>query len=144
MPEKLLLHSWYGELIDISENSLLRWDVNVRVDATELGGLLHLLAFFINFQFCLFQLTDRGLMFFFFCPPATYTRKSNGFLGHKRQLAITIISVMVTLFLVCLIAYICVMKKRKTKGNKITSIVLFTQTQRNIYVCVYILNQESF
>ena len=58
--------AWYGELIDISENSLLRWDVNVRVDATELGGLLHLLAFFINFQFCLFQLTDRGLMFFFF------------------------------------------------------------------------------
>ncbi|KAK4588044.1 hypothetical protein RGQ29_019150 [Quercus rubra] len=77
--------TWYGELIDISENSFQRWDLNVRVDATEL---------------------------------ATYTRKSNGFLGHKRQLAITIISVMVTLFLVCLIAYICLMKKRKTRVKR--------------------------
>ncbi|XP_075656661.1 G-type lectin S-receptor-like serine/threonine-protein kinase RKS1 [Castanea sativa] len=49
---------------------------------------------------------------------ATYTRKSNGFLGHKRQLAITIISVMVTLFMVCLMAYICLMKKRKTKVKR--------------------------
>ncbi|KAL0012561.1 hypothetical protein SO802_007669 [Lithocarpus litseifolius] len=77
--------AWYGELFDVWENSSERWDLNVRVDATEL---------------------------------ATYTKKSNGFLGHKRQLAITIISVMVTLFLVCLIAYICLMKKRKTKGTK--------------------------
>ncbi|KAL0012567.1 hypothetical protein SO802_007675 [Lithocarpus litseifolius] len=78
--------AWYGELIDISEDSFQRWDLNVRVDATEL---------------------------------ATYTRKSNGFLGHKRQLAITIISVMVTLFLVCLIAYICLTKKkRKTKVKR--------------------------
>ena len=85
--------AWYGELIDISESSYERWDLNVRVDATELGGLLHLLAFFANFHFCLFQLTDRGLMFsFFFCPSATYTRKSNGFLGHKRQVVITITS----------------------------------------------------
>ncbi|KAM4113089.1 hypothetical protein ACJW30_05G192400 [Castanea mollissima] len=58
--------AWYGELIDVSVNSNERWDLNVRVDATEL---------------------------------ATYTRKSNGFLGHKRKLAVTIISVMVTLFL---------------------------------------------
>ncbi|KAK4588056.1 hypothetical protein RGQ29_019156 [Quercus rubra] len=77
--------AWYGELIDISENSYERWDLNVRVDATEL---------------------------------ATYTRKSNGFLGNKRHLAITIISLMVTLFLVCLIAYICLMKKRKTSPSK--------------------------
>ncbi|KAL4629119.1 hypothetical protein ACB092_05G286100 [Castanea dentata] len=75
--------AWYGELNDISESSYERWELNVRVDATEL---------------------------------ATYTRKSNGFLGHKRQRAITIISLMVTLFLVCLIGYICLMKKkRKTK-----------------------------
>ncbi|KAL4628681.1 hypothetical protein ACB092_05G257600 [Castanea dentata] len=74
--------AWYGELIDVSENLYERWDLNVRVDATEL---------------------------------ATYTRKSNGFLGHKRQLAITIISVIVTLFMVCLVAYICLMKK-STKG----------------------------
>ncbi|KAM3749525.1 hypothetical protein ACB098_05G192100 [Castanea mollissima] len=46
---------------------------------------------------------------------ATYTRKSNGFLGHKRQRAITIISLMVTLFLVCLIGYICLMKKKRRK-----------------------------
>ncbi|XP_030971408.1 G-type lectin S-receptor-like serine/threonine-protein kinase RKS1 [Quercus lobata] len=77
--------AWYGELIDISESSYERWDLNVRVDATEL---------------------------------ATYTRKSNGFLGHKRQRAITIISLMVTLFLVCLIGYICLMKKRKTSPSK--------------------------
>ncbi|KAL4628674.1 hypothetical protein ACB092_05G257200 [Castanea dentata] len=77
--------AWYGELIDVSENSYERWDLNVRVDATEL---------------------------------ATYTRKSNGFLGHKRLLSITIISVMVTLFMVCLIAYICLMKKRKTKVKR--------------------------
>ncbi|XP_075666810.1 G-type lectin S-receptor-like serine/threonine-protein kinase RKS1 isoform X2 [Castanea sativa] len=74
--------AWYGELIDVSENLNERWDLNVRVDATEL---------------------------------ATYTRKSNGFLGHKRQRAITIISLMVTLFLVCLIGYICLMKKKKRK-----------------------------
>ncbi|XP_023873524.2 G-type lectin S-receptor-like serine/threonine-protein kinase RKS1 [Quercus suber] len=77
--------AWYGELIDVSENSYERWDLNVRVDATEL---------------------------------ATYTKKSNGFLGLKRQLAIPIISVMLTLFLVCLIAYICLMKKRKTKVKR--------------------------
>ncbi|XP_030944977.1 G-type lectin S-receptor-like serine/threonine-protein kinase RKS1 [Quercus lobata] len=76
--------AWYGELIDVWENSYERWDLNVRVDATEL---------------------------------ATYTRKSNGFLGHKRKLVITVISVMVTLFLVCLVAHICLMKKRKTKGT---------------------------
>nr|POF15056.1 g-type lectin s-receptor-like serine/threonine-protein kinase rks1 [Quercus suber] len=58
--------AWYGELIDVWENSYERWDLNVRVDATEL---------------------------------AIYTKKSNGFLGHKRQLAIAIISVMVTSFL---------------------------------------------
>ncbi|XP_075666813.1 G-type lectin S-receptor-like serine/threonine-protein kinase At1g11410 isoform X5 [Castanea sativa] len=74
--------AWYGELIDVSENLNERWDLNVRVDATEL---------------------------------ATYTRKSNGFLGHKRQRAITIISLMVTLFLVCLIGYICLMKKKRRK-----------------------------
>ncbi|KAF3948802.1 hypothetical protein CMV_025245 [Castanea mollissima] len=75
--------AWYGELNDISESSYERWELNVRVDATEL---------------------------------ATYTRKSNGFLGHKRQWAITIIFLMVTLFPVCLIGYICLMKKkRKTK-----------------------------
>ncbi|XP_050288861.1 G-type lectin S-receptor-like serine/threonine-protein kinase RKS1 isoform X1 [Quercus robur] len=77
--------AWYGELIDISESSYEMWDLNVRVDATEL---------------------------------AAYTRKSNGFLGHKRKLAITIISVMVTLFLVCLIGYVCLMKKRKTSLSK--------------------------
>jgi uncharacterized membrane protein len=52
-------------------------------------------------------------------PSATYTRKSKGFLGKKRQLAITILSVAVPLFLVSLIAYMWLRKKRKTKGNKI-------------------------
>ncbi|KAF3954884.1 hypothetical protein CMV_019828 [Castanea mollissima] len=78
--------AWYGELNDISESSYERWELNVRVDATEL---------------------------------ATYTRKSNGFLGHKRQRAITIISLMVTLFLVCLIGYICLMKKKKKRKTKV-------------------------
>ena len=58
--------AWYGELVDVSEISYERRDLNIRVDATELGGLLHLLAFFLNFHFFLFLLTDRGLMFFFF------------------------------------------------------------------------------
>ena len=57
--------AWYGELIDISENSYESWDLNVRVDATELGDLLHLLAFFVNFHYCLFHLTNCGLIFFF-------------------------------------------------------------------------------
>ncbi|KAM3749527.1 hypothetical protein ACB098_05G192300 [Castanea mollissima] len=78
--------AWYGELNDISESSYERWELNVRVDATEL---------------------------------ATYTRKSNGFLGHKRQRAITVISLMVTLFLVCLIGYICLMKKKKKRKTKV-------------------------
>ncbi|GMY37024.1 G-type lectin S-receptor-like serine/threonine-protein kinase RKS1 [Fagus crenata] len=46
---------------------------------------------------------------------ATYTRKSKGFLGKKRQLAIIILSVAVPLFLVSLIAYMWLKKKRKTK-----------------------------
>ncbi|KAM4102029.1 hypothetical protein ACB094_05G192100 [Castanea mollissima] len=73
---------WYGELMDLVENTYEMWDLNVRVDATEL---------------------------------ATYTSKSEGFLGHKRQVAIAISTVVVPLFLVSFIAYMCLMKKRKTK-----------------------------
>ncbi|KAF3973361.1 hypothetical protein CMV_003219 [Castanea mollissima] len=49
---------------------------------------------------------------------AKYTGKSKGFLGKKRNLAITILSVAVPLFLVSLLAYMWLMKKRKTKGTK--------------------------
>ncbi|GMY37023.1 G-type lectin S-receptor-like serine/threonine-protein kinase RKS1 [Fagus crenata] len=76
--------AWYGELMDILENSEKLWVLNVRVDANEL---------------------------------AAYTKKYKGFLGNKRKLAITIVSVAVPLFLVFLVAYIWLMKKRKTKGN---------------------------
>nr|POE84512.1 g-type lectin s-receptor-like serine/threonine-protein kinase [Quercus suber] len=76
--------AWYGELMDVVENTYEWWDLNVRVDATEL---------------------------------ATYTSKSEGFLGHKRQVAIAISAVVVPLFLVSFIAYMCQMKKRKTKRN---------------------------
>ena len=67
---------------------------------------------------------------FFFLPSATYIRKSKGFLGNKRKLAITILSVVVPLFLVPLLAYMWLIKKRKTKGNKIASVVLST------HICV--------
>ncbi|KAM4102032.1 hypothetical protein ACB094_05G192400 [Castanea mollissima] len=72
--------AWYGELMDISENTLEPWDLNVRVDATEL---------------------------------ATYTRNSKGFLGPKERRAVIIISISVPLFLVSLIAYIWLMKRKK-------------------------------
>jgi hypothetical protein len=49
---------WYGELLDISESSNKWWYINVRVDANELGSLLPLLSFFVNFHFCLFQFLD--------------------------------------------------------------------------------------
>ncbi|KAF3959049.1 hypothetical protein CMV_016096 [Castanea mollissima] len=77
--------AWYGELMDISENKLEPWDLNVRVDATEL---------------------------------ATYTRNSKGFLVPKERRAVIIISISVPLFLVSLIAYIWLMKrKKKVKRN---------------------------
>jgi hypothetical protein len=62
---------WNGELMDILENSRKRWVLNVRVDANELGSLLCLLSFFVNFHFSLFQLLDStGLdlvCFYLFC-----------------------------------------------------------------------------
>ena len=112
--------AWYGELMDISENTLEPWDLNVRVDATELGSLLFLLEFFINSHFCLFSPFGLWIQYssvFFF--PATYTRKSKGFLGPKGRRAVIIISVSVPLFLVSLIAYMWLMKRKK-KGNKYT------------------------
>uniref|UniRef100_A0A2N9G6Y0 Receptor-like serine/threonine-protein kinase n=1 Tax=Fagus sylvatica TaxID=28930 RepID=A0A2N9G6Y0_FAGSY len=48
---------------------------------------------------------------------AVYIRKSKGFLGNKRKLAITILTVAVPLFWVSLLAYIWLMKKRKSKGS---------------------------
>ena len=78
---------------------------------------------FPKYSFLSFSL--YGLQLFLF-PAAKYTRKSKGFLGKKRKLAITILSVAVPLFLVSLLAYMWLMKKRKTKGNKITCFVVFT------------------
>ena len=37
--------AWYGELVDILQYTDVGPDLNVRVDATELGSVLHLLAF---------------------------------------------------------------------------------------------------
>ena len=58
--------AWYGELMDISVNSDVGWTINVRVDATELGSLLRLLEFLVNFHLCLFLFLNRGLMTCFF------------------------------------------------------------------------------
>ena len=52
--------TWYGELMDILENSNQPWVLNVRVDANELGSLLYLVAFFVNCDFCLFHFLDHG------------------------------------------------------------------------------------
>ena len=46
--------SWYGELVDILENSDEGWDLNIRVDASELGSLLFLLAFYLFICFTIF------------------------------------------------------------------------------------------
>nr|POE84510.1 g-type lectin s-receptor-like serine/threonine-protein kinase rks1 [Quercus suber] len=48
---------------------------------------------------------------------AKYTRMSKGFRGNKRLLAITILCVAVPFFLVSLLVYMLLMKKRKTKGS---------------------------
>ena len=45
--------AWYGELMDIVEYSNVVWELNVCVDAKELGSLLWLLAFFL---FCILSL----------------------------------------------------------------------------------------
>ena len=37
--------AWYGELMDILQFTDVGLELNVRVDATELGSVLHLLAF---------------------------------------------------------------------------------------------------
>ncbi|GMY37029.1 g-type lectin s-receptor-like serine/threonine-protein kinase rks1 [Fagus crenata] len=59
---------------------------------------------------------------------AAYTRKSKGFLGNKRKLAITILlSVAVPLFLVSMLAYMWLMKKRKIKDGGI-ALVLITDS----------------
>ena len=96
--------AWYGELMYISVTSDEGWAINVRVDATELGSLLCLLEFLVNFHLCLFLFLGRGLMTCFLSS-ATYTRKSKSFLGNKRKLTITILSVAVPLFLVSMLAY---------------------------------------
>ena len=76
-----------------------------------------------------------GLQLFLF-PTAKNTRKSKGFLGKKRKLAITILSIAVPLLLVSLLAYMWLMKKRKTKGDKTTCIVLLTNTHTHIYLLI--------
>ena len=72
--------AWYGELMDVVENTYEWWDLNVQVGATELGSLLcyHLLVCFCCYLFIIVIFS------------ATYTSKSEGFLEHKRQVAITI------------------------------------------------------
>ncbi|KAF3951217.1 hypothetical protein CMV_023109 [Castanea mollissima] len=123
--------SFYGELIDILEFTDDGWDLNVRVDATELakytrkskgflGKKRKLAVTILSVAVPLFLASLLAYIWLMKKrkTKATYTRKSNGFLGHKRLLSITIISVMVTLFMVCLIAYICLMKKRKTKVKR--------------------------
>ena len=67
--------AWYGELMDIVEYSYVVWELNVRVDAKELGSLLWLLAFFLFCKLSLLLISVLGswthrlflcFMFFFF------------------------------------------------------------------------------
>ncbi|KAL4631927.1 hypothetical protein ACB092_04G014500 [Castanea dentata] len=53
---------------------------------------------------------------------ATYTKMSKGFLGNKRKLVITILSVAMPLFLASLVAFSWLMKKRIKKGDKMASV----------------------
>ena len=46
--------AWYGELVDILENSDEGWDLNIRVDASELGSYLFLLSFSLCICFTIF------------------------------------------------------------------------------------------
>ncbi|XP_050289092.1 G-type lectin S-receptor-like serine/threonine-protein kinase RKS1 [Quercus robur] len=92
--------AWYGELMDILENTYERWDLHVRVDAMEL---------------------------------ATYARKSKGFLGPKRRMAVIILSVSVPLFLVSLIAYMWIMKRKtKVKRNLQNQSLFFIGTKDSL------------
>ena len=46
---------WYGELMDILGDANEQWDLNIRVDATQLGSLLCYLEFvFLNFHYFTF------------------------------------------------------------------------------------------
>ncbi|XP_075667677.1 G-type lectin S-receptor-like serine/threonine-protein kinase RKS1 [Castanea sativa] len=49
---------------------------------------------------------------------ANYTRKSKGSLSKQRKLAIALVSIVVPMFLVSLLAYIWLMKKKKTKVKR--------------------------
>ena len=68
-------------------------------------------SYFLSFLFFSF------LKFFFFFPSAKYIRKSKGSLSKKRKLAIALVSIAVPMFLVFLLAYIWLTKKKKTKGK---------------------------
>ena len=57
--------AWYGELMNILQLADEGSDLNVRVDATELGSILHLLAFYLKFH-SLFFIFFSFLFFFFF------------------------------------------------------------------------------
>ena len=78
----------------------------------------------------------ESLLIFF--PSAKYTSKFINFLGKKRKLAITILSVAVSLFLLSLLAYMWLMKKKKKKVKKIICIALFMY----IYMCVPLSHEK--
>jgi hypothetical protein len=104
--------AYYGKLVDGSVNTDEGWDLNLRVDAAELGTLL----FFHFLKFSVLFFSFLGSRFTFFSS-AMYKRKSKDFLGKNRKLVIAVLSVAVPFFLVSLFACIWLLKKRKTKGN---------------------------
>ena len=58
---------WYSELMDILGDTNERWDLNIHVDATQLGSLLCYLEFaFLNFHYFTFGIFDSLLFYFFF------------------------------------------------------------------------------
>ena len=119
-----------------------------------------LLAFFVNFHFCLFHLTNRGLIFFFFfnyfLPSSCLHKEVQWFSWPQEEAGYynnfcygDIVSGMLDRLYMPNeeeenIPLQKKKKMRKTKGNNITSIVLFTQTQRNIYIYIYIYIKSHF
>ncbi|KAL4625372.1 hypothetical protein ACB092_05G020700 [Castanea dentata] len=64
------------------------------------------------------QFTDEGSELMFVWMQLTkYIRKSKGSPSKKRKLAIALLSIAIPMFLVSLLAYIWLMKKKKTKGS---------------------------
>ena len=108
---------WYGELMDILENTYKRSDLNIRVDATQLGSLLRYLEFvFLNIHYFTFGILDSlfaCLLLIFFFQQLTLG-SPNVFLAARGSWLL-----LYHLLLCHCFWYpsqpMCLMKKRKTK-----------------------------